>query len=60
MHLRGMEVWVECGGKRLSEYSTKMETSKDGDAISCFIPSEAGKVRGKFPLAVIREADAYT
>ena len=45
MHLGEVDVWIACGdmSAALPEYSIKAED--DGITISCYIPSEAGKVR---------------
>lgn len=43
MRLDQCEVWISCEDKPLPEYGTQME-GDSGKHISCFIPSEAGKV----------------
>lgn len=49
MRYRDYDVHIECGGSTLEEYSVQAED--DGRTISCWIPSEAGKVSGTWPAS---------
>ena len=49
MHHKSYEVWISCDGEPLPEYRTQPE-GDDGKTITCFIPSERGKVRMCFRL----------
>ena len=42
MKLSGFHVSVHSGGERLKEYS--IEVSPDGKNVTCWIPSQSGKV----------------
>jgi hypothetical protein len=43
LQLNRINAWIEAEGIRLKEY--KVETSPNGQMITCYIPSSEGKVR---------------
>lgn len=43
MDLKGYSAWITVDGIELKQYS--VEVSPNGDSASCWVPSEAGKVR---------------
>ena len=47
LELNGFRVQIESEGKELTQYQVKQV---DQTTIRCYIPSEAGKVRGYFVL----------
>ena len=49
MHLKGYQVWISCDGRPLPEYKVERK-GDDGKTITCYIPSESGKVR--YPVAI--------
>ena len=44
MRLGKVEVWITCEGNKLQEYGTELSEADNDETISCYVPSEAGKV----------------
>lgn len=50
LHLNGFDAWIEVDGEELKTYN--VEVSDDRLTVTCWIPSEAGKVLPPYMLKI--------